>query len=81
MAPLVHIVTDGVEDKPFGQFWALEALQQTLERNASDPAVLKEIEPKLGAYLSRLPVGTDRWRVVREIVEVIRKTLGTTHDK
>jgi hypothetical protein len=69
VGPLVDSFTR-VEDKPFGQYWGLKALNQALDKIDAETA--KRIEPTLDAYATRLQPGTDRHVLVSQLLSAIR---------
>jgi hypothetical protein len=73
LSPLVASVTIK-EDKPFGQYWGLQAIGR-VQANAA-PNVLREAKDKLLAFGAKVPPGTDRdyeiKSVVRQIDQVTR---------
>ncbi len=66
-SPLVGTLTGGLEDKPFGQYWALKALRPVLDK--CDSAKRQDVEPALRAFASRLGPGTDRQRELTRLLE------------
>jgi hypothetical protein len=71
--PLIRALTL-VEDKPFGQYWALKSLEQ--QPSPSDCQSAQYIERTLGTFISSLLPGTDRYAVATRyrhtIGEVVR---------
>jgi len=56
-----------VEDKPFGQYWALLALQRATDKLDCETA--RRIKPILeSSFLSSLPPGTDRYRLLQRLL-------------
>jgi hypothetical protein len=55
---LVNSVTQ-IEDKPFGQYWGIQAIGKVLG-NRGNTEVSKEILDRLNRFLNRLKPGTDR---------------------
>ena len=63
---LVHTIIY-VEDKPFGQYWALLALEKATDKLDCETA--RRIKPILeSSFLSSLPPGTDRYRVLQRLL-------------
>jgi hypothetical protein len=54
------------EDKPFGQYWALLALERQCDRNSA--ALDRADRSRLEAFLDELPEGTDRAVVLRRVL-------------
>jgi len=75
--PLVH-TTIYVEDKPFGQFWALLALERATDQLDCDGA--RGVEPVLKSFQSSLRPGTDRYEVLQRLLvkvgQVIKQLCG-----
>jgi hypothetical protein len=56
-----------VEDKPFGQYWALLALERATDKLDCETA--RRIKPILeSSFLNSLPPGTDRYRVLQRLL-------------
>jgi hypothetical protein len=55
------------EDKPFGQYWALQALEKQLD--AHPEPLDHDTRARLESLLSRLGPGTDRARLLRPLLE------------
>jgi hypothetical protein len=63
---LVHTIIY-VEDKPFGQYWALLALEKATDKLDCETA--RRIKPILeSSFLSSLPPGTDRYGVLQRLL-------------
>jgi len=67
---LVESVTQR-EDKPFGQYWGLQAISSLLE-NVQPQELPRDIVESLARFSARVPPGTDRDYVVRNILKVIQ---------
>lgn len=65
LLPLVESVTR-VEDKPFGQYWGLQAIKKVIP-NAS-PEAESQAKARLSAFATRIPAGTDRGYELRQIL-------------
>ncbi|MNB83026.1 hypothetical protein D3C76_341000 [compost metagenome] len=63
---LVSSVT-ALEDKPFGQYWGLQAVGRNLETGIGD-STSKAIRQDLVAFAVRVPRGSDRDYEVRKII-------------
>lgn len=63
------------EDKPFGQYWALLALERATDQLDCDTA--RRVKPILESFLSSLRQGTDRYnalqRLLSKVADVIRQ--------
>jgi hypothetical protein len=57
-----------IEDKPFGQFWGIQALGKVLDSRGSN-AVGEDTKEELKAFLNTLGPGTDRYHELSRIVE------------
>lgn len=68
--PLVDAVVE-VEDKPFGQYWALRSLWRVLEAGGPD-LVDRNTLRRLEALHRRLPAGSDRQYELRRILDIVR---------
>jgi hypothetical protein len=64
LLPLVGTVT-AKEDKPFGQYWGLQAIGRVM---SNVDRVSPEIKSKLQAFGARLPAGTDREYEVKKLL-------------
>jgi hypothetical protein len=62
--------TTQVEDKPFGQYWALQALNQAKDKLDCDTA--RRIEPILSNFLASLGSRTDRYNLLKPLLGEIR---------
>lgn len=56
-----------LEDKPFGQYWGLQAVGRNLETGIGD-STSKAIRQDLVAFAVRVPRGSDRDYEVRKII-------------
>jgi hypothetical protein len=66
---LVHTIIH-VEDKPFGQYWALLALEKATDKLDCETA--RRIKPILeSSFLSSLPPGTDRYGVLQRLLHEV----------
>jgi hypothetical protein len=60
----------GVEDKPFGQYWGIQAIRRVLEQmREQEMTVAPEIAAQLESYRRRLRPGTDRHFELSRIFE------------
>lgn len=66
--PLLHSLLE-IEDKPFGQYWALKALRNVVAK--CDDSSIREIEPRIVAAKGRFREGSDRGREIRELLHEI----------
>ncbi|WP_431825085.1 hypothetical protein [Burkholderia sp. F1] len=66
---LVSSVTSR-EDKPFGQYWGLQAIGRNLPSTARD--IPDSVVQDLSAFASRVPPGTDRDHEVQRLLVQIR---------
>jgi hypothetical protein len=67
---LVDTIIHG-EDKPFGQYWALLALEKATDKLDCETA--RGIKPKLeSSFLSSLPPGTDRHGVLQRLLDELK---------
>jgi hypothetical protein len=67
-----------VEDKPFGQYWALNALQRIAEIDTAR-AVLVASVPKLERYKQRIGPNTDRARELDELIAAVSQPPEHAH--
>lgn len=65
LLPLVESVTT-IEDKPFGQYWGLQALKKVLPIASTDAQ--REAKKRLKAFADRIPAGTDRDYELRQLL-------------
>jgi hypothetical protein len=65
LLPLVESVTR-VEDKPFGQYWGLQALKRVLPNAPLE--MQREAKTRLRVFSERIPAGTDRDYELRQIL-------------
>ena len=61
------------EDKPFGQYWGLQAIGRVLP--SAPPNVLQEAKSKLMEFQARVPSGTDRDYETRRLLREIEQTV------
>lgn len=66
LLPLVQSVTS-IEDKPFGQYWGLQAVKRVIP-NAPLEAQ-SEAKARLSAFSTRIPAGTDRGYELLQILQ------------
>lgn len=57
LLPLVESVTR-IEDKPFGQYWGLQAVKRVIPN--APPEAQSQAKARLSAFSTRIPTGTDR---------------------
>jgi hypothetical protein len=65
-APEITYSLTNVENKPFGQYWAIRALGRTTE---TYPQAVQRLVPIWKDFLARLPVGTDRYYELSRIID------------
>ena len=65
---LVKSVTT-LEDKPFGQYWGLQAIARIIDTIASASAVPSYVITQLKEFSTRVPRGTDRDYELRKVLE------------
>jgi hypothetical protein len=67
-SPLIHSLME-IEDKPFGQYWALKALRLVIAD--CDDATARSVEPILRDFAARLGPATDRGRELQALLHEI----------
>lgn len=65
-APEITYSLIHVEDKPFGQYWAIRALGKIAE---TSPPAVQSLVPIWKEFLAKLPVGTDRYYELSRIID------------
>jgi len=60
LAPLVRTVTDGLEDKPFGQYWGLRAIGSVIDTFKDKDRIPSAVKLRLKEFCNKLPRSTDR---------------------
>lgn len=65
LLPLVESVTR-IEDKPFGQYWGLQAIKKVIAN--APPEAQSEAKARLSSFSPRIPAGTDRGYELRQIL-------------
>jgi hypothetical protein len=69
---LVSSVTQ-IEDKPFGQYWGIGAIQNVISR-VDDAVLLGNVKQGLGRFLGELQPGTDRYYELSKILQEQKRT-------
>lgn len=67
--PLVESVTQK-EDKPFGQYWGLQAIGRVQAKVAA-PGVIRSVKDRLLSFKTKIPAGTDREYMVKKLLQQI----------
>ena len=68
---LVQSVTT-IEDKPFGQYWGLQAIARSIDVVPDVKALPSQVITQLREFGNRIPRGTDRDYELRQILEALR---------
>lgn len=68
---LVQCVTS-IEDKPFGQYWGLQAIARIIDVVPSARVLPAQVITQLREFGARIPRGTDRDYELRQILEALR---------
>jgi hypothetical protein len=66
--PLMRSLVE-IEDKPFGQYWALKALRRIIAE--CDDATARSVEPMLPDFAARIGPQTDRGREIQSLLNEI----------
>jgi hypothetical protein len=62
-----------IEDKPFGQYWGIQAIGRVIASQSSDATLDLRILTKLRSFLSHLTPGTDRYYELQRILQGFRE--------
>lgn len=73
VSPLVSTAVYA-EDKPFGQYWALLALEKAMDQLDCDST--RKIQPILEQFQNSLRSGTDRYVVIDRLLAKVRELCG-----
>ena len=68
LTALVQSVTT-IEDKPFGQYWGLQAIARNIEAIPNLNSLSSDVITQLGRFATRIPRGTDRDYELRKILK------------
>lgn len=68
---LVRSVTT-IEDKPFGQYWGLQAIARVIDIVPSISKLPSQVITQLREFGTRIPRGTDRDYELRQVLEALR---------
>jgi hypothetical protein len=61
-----------IEDKPFGQYWGIQAIEKVLGRRENQKVSLRVLQ-KLREFFHQLPTGTDRYYEMTRILSALKK--------